>query len=68
MRDEILAANGYSFPGTEKGERYDKSWYNPRFDNIEQFREMLTEIDRHNLTFLDNVINALQQKSVAPDA
>lgn len=58
MRDEILASYGYSFPDIEGGKEYDTQWYLPVYDNKEDFYDLLTEIDRHNLEFLERFIAA----------
>lgn len=61
MRDEILAAYGYNFPGS-KEERYfnyvrDKGL--PQYSSIEDIEPMLSEVDKHNLTFLDKMLNLM---------
>lgn len=57
MRNEILAVYGYTFPNTKILEdfKYCK-WYEPRFTNYEEFLDDMTEIDRHNLKFLDSLL------------
>jgi hypothetical protein len=62
MRDEILASYGYSFPGRDDV-RFSEEWYKPEYDNIEQFRESMTDIDKHNLQFLEKMISAVQNGS-----
>lgn len=57
MRDEILAWYGYSFPDAENPKRYDSQWYFPVYDDRSEFADLMTEIDRHNLAFLEHFIN-----------
>lgn len=67
MRNEILASYGYRFPDPETYEYFNKSRrrsYTPRYDSIEEFEDQLTEIDRHNLAFLQKIIDLMQSKPV----
>ncbi|MGC1241042.1 MAG: WG repeat-containing protein [Chryseosolibacter sp.] len=65
MRDEILACYGYSFPETDKAERYDTRWYLPVYANIEDVTDLLNDIDRHNFEFLERIITAMQSDVAA---
>ncbi len=57
MRNEIFADYGYIFK-SEKWEKYfkDKSWYNPRFDNVD---DKLSELEKENIDFILNFKNQL---------
>ena len=67
MRDEILASYGYSFPGTEISERFSSDWYTPVHDEIGEIRELLSDVDRHNVDFLDMVITAMHPEPILPE-
>lgn len=61
MRDEILAAYGYNFPDS-KQERYftyvrDKELQ--QFSKIEEIEPLLSDVDRHNLLFLNKVLDLM---------
>lgn len=59
MRDEILASYGYRFPDEERIKLFQQNatWYNPNYQTIEEFESNMTEIDRHNLAFLNKIIS-----------
>jgi hypothetical protein len=65
MRDEILADYGYSFPGSKKKRYYNKIWYKPRHDKISDFADQMTDIDKHNLAFLERMISPEDDSAVA---
>ena len=70
MRDEILAWYGYSFPDMEDRKRYASEWYFPIYEERAEFSDLMTEIDRHNLEFLERMINAAlpaDEIEVAPE-
>jgi hypothetical protein len=57
MRDEILAAYGFVFDDpvrTEYFKRFD--WYKAEHISREEFAGEMTEIDQHNLRFLESLI------------
>jgi len=61
MRDEILAEYGFSFPES-KEERYfeylrDKKL--PHYNKVEEIEPMLSDVDRHNLIFLNKVLDLM---------
>ncbi|MBL0742919.1 WG repeat-containing protein [Chryseolinea lacunae] len=63
MRDEILASYGMRFPeGSANAGYISGNWYTPRYDKVEEFEDQLTDIDRHNLQFLEKVIALLTTK------
>jgi hypothetical protein len=64
IRNEILASYGYEFPDQTTRDRFDEDWYNPRFTDISQFEDQLTEVDRHNLDFLARVIAEMDKSAV----
>lgn len=62
MRNEILADYGFIFADEESKQRYEGlTWYKPQYESIESFREEMSEIDRHNLEFLDKVLSLMQK-------
>lgn len=61
MRNEILAAYGYSFTDPKVIEQFKYSkWYIARHEQYEDFWDELTEIDKHNLEFLESMIGTLR--------
>ena len=60
MRNEILAAYGYTFrePADLEQFEYDKT-YLPRFDSYAKFVNDMKEIDKHNLMFLEKMTGTL---------
>lgn len=65
MRDEILADYGFRFTDTETAERFKYyNWYRPQYDKVEDFQEILSEEDSHNLDFLNKIIDILKSKPV----
>lgn len=67
MRDEILASYGYQFPESEKLEHFKNngSWYKPQYSSLEEFESSITEIDKHNLAFLNKILELLQSPTPA---
>jgi hypothetical protein len=67
MRDEILASYGYQFPEPEKLEHFKNngSWYKPQYSSLEEFESSITEIDKHNLAFLNKILELLQSPTPA---
>jgi hypothetical protein len=64
MRNEILASYGFIFPDQTIRERFSTDWYDPRFNNVSEFEEKLTEIDRYNLDFLAKLIALMESQSI----
>jgi hypothetical protein len=63
MRNEILAEYGYIFPDDRTTEHFKYfSWYLPRFGSVATFESALTDIDRHNLKFLEKILGPLPEK------
>ena len=62
MRDEILASYGYSFPDEELTKQFQNimgKQYDPHYTSIEDFAGDMAEIDKHNLTFLNEIIKGM---------
>ena len=60
MRNDILASYGYIFKDEEIARQYSyRDWYKPRYENYADFADQLTDIDRHNLAFLERIIGSL---------
>lgn len=60
MRNEILAAYDFQFADPETQERYEhRQNYEPRYTTYADFIDSMTEIDRHNLLFLERIIGTL---------
>lgn len=65
MRDEILADYGFRFADATTQERFKYyNWYRPQYDKVEDFQEQLSDEDRHNLDFLNRMIDMLKSKPV----
>jgi hypothetical protein len=66
MRDEILAAYGYR-PAAASPEyfNYLRKQDDPFFSSIEDVEQQLTDVDRHNLTFLNKILALMQQPTPA---
>lgn len=57
MRNDILAAYGYIFETQEEKESFEYTgWYKPEITTMESVMEKASEIDRHNLQFLNSLI------------
>jgi YARHG domain/WG containing repeat len=60
MRNEILADYGYGFNDSEMREQFThQDWYAPRYFSYAEFYDSMTEIDKHNLHFLEKIIGTL---------
>jgi hypothetical protein len=60
MRNEILASYGYSFPSEPELEQLKLySWYKPEYDTMEELSTAMTDIDKHNIAFLEKMIRRL---------
>jgi hypothetical protein len=65
MRNEILADYGFRFVDPEMEARFKyNNWYKPQYDKPEEFEELLTAEDRHNLDFLERIIALLKANPV----
>ncbi len=60
IRNEILASYGYKFSDDRISNRFSSDWYRPRYSDISEFEDQLTDIDRHNLDFLARVISYME--------
>jgi hypothetical protein len=60
LRNEILAEYGYSFPTTEEAEKFKVRDIEPRYESIAEFRDAMSDIDKHNIDFLERMINRMQ--------
>ena len=61
MRNEILADYGVTFKKPEDQEYFKQfKWYTPRFDSESEIQDFLSEIDKHNLSFLAKAIQGKQ--------
>jgi hypothetical protein len=61
MRNEILAFYGFRFSEPEVFNSYkSRPWYNPKYVDESQLETELTEIDRHNLHFLKQMIELVE--------
>jgi hypothetical protein len=64
MRNEILAANGFKFTTEVEKETFGNSkWYQPRFNTVDEAKAVMSEIDRHNIVFLERVIASYHNAS-----
>jgi len=62
MRNEILASYGYRFKDSVDIQRF--SQYAQNIDNLEDVQGQLSDVDRHNIAFLDKIIALLGDKPV----
>lgn len=64
MKNEILADNGYIFHGADTTDQYHAraQRYTQRYEDIADVMEQLSDIDRHNVKFLEDAINSLQKE------
>jgi hypothetical protein len=62
MRNEIFASYGYRFKDSVDMQRF--SQYAQNVDNLEDIQGQLSDIDRHNVAFLDKIIALLTDKPV----
>ncbi len=64
MRNEIFASYGYIFDDPATQERFSiQKNYQGSFNSIDQILPLLSEIDRHNVEFLDKILGAFREKS-----
>lgn len=61
MRNEILDEYGYKFTDPELIHQFGEDG---EYTTLEEIGEKLSDIDRHNLTFLDRIIESLKSKAV----
>ncbi|HEU5292178.1 MAG TPA: WG repeat-containing protein [Cyclobacteriaceae bacterium] len=65
MRNEILASYKYTFNDPKILENFEhREWYVMAYDDYDDFWDDMTEIDRHNLTFLESMIGTLRKKPI----
>lgn len=57
IRDEIAAVNGVRPDNAENASRFENQGYAMPYTSRDQIHDPLSEIDAHNLNFLDKVIN-----------
>jgi hypothetical protein len=64
MRNEILAEYGYAFKDIEVQQHFKErnSDYKPKHENYEDFLNEMSEIDKHNLFFLEKIVGTLDTK------
>jgi len=67
MRDEILASYGYRFPEQSRVEQFQQrgDWYVPHHDKVEEIEAEMTDIDRHNLAFLNKILSLMKPSTAA---
>jgi YARHG domain/WG containing repeat len=65
FRNELLAANGYIFSDKGTSEQFGYfDWYEPRYSKYKDFIDDMTEIDKHNLQFLETIVGTLNAEGV----
>ena len=65
MKNEILFEYGYRFKEDDDAKSLTNSKdYHPKYDAIEEFEDKLSDIDRHNLEFLERMIAQMKGSSV----
>lgn len=64
MRNEILAEYGYIFQNADVMENFKyRDWYKPQFATVADFQADLSEIDRHNLVFLEKILGPVDNNA-----
>jgi hypothetical protein len=59
MRNEILAANGFAFKNSEQAQQFTYAqWYKPTIDSYDEVYAKFSDIDRHNLDFLNRLVGS----------
>ena len=63
MRNEILADYGYIFKDEAAKEHFKSFYpgYNPRYTSYSEFIDIMTDIDKQNLNFLEKIIGTLNK-------
>ncbi|MBL7858965.1 MAG: YARHG domain-containing protein [Cyclobacteriaceae bacterium] len=66
MRDEILASYGYAFPSPDRQKQFQDigNWYTPTYSKLDDVQALLTDIDRHNVIFLNRVLHVDDASSI----
>ena len=65
IRNEVLAANGYIFADQEISKQFEyRKWYKPKYGRYKDVIAVMSEIDQHNLIFLENIVGTLDTESV----
>jgi len=60
IRDEIMASNGYIFKDQWRADRFQYYKYDPTIDSYEEIYSKASEIDKHNLDFIEKLIGSFQ--------
>jgi hypothetical protein len=64
MRNEILADYGYIFVDEKTSDSFFyRESYRPRFKRYEDFYDSMTDVDRHNLEFLEKIVGTLRSNT-----
>ncbi len=60
MRDEILASYGFIFPDEGRTQMFTDAgqWYKPTIESYEEIYSKASEVDKHNLDFLNRLIGS----------
>jgi hypothetical protein len=59
IHDEILASYGYRLPDSTTREHFSR--YPQEIENLDEIRSKLTDLDRHNVAFLEMFMGLLQE-------
>jgi hypothetical protein len=63
MRNEILASYGYAFKDEETRTYFTfNNWYKPQYESLADIEGLLSDIDKHNLKFLEQIIGPLKEE------
>jgi len=65
IRDEILASNGYIFKDQTRANRFQYYNYNPIIESYEEIYSRASEIDKHNLDFIETLIGSFQDGAIS---
>jgi hypothetical protein len=65
IRNEVLAANGYIFADQEISKQFEyRKWYKPKYGRYKDVIAVMSEIDKHNLIFLENIVGTLDTEAL----
>lgn len=64
IRNEILATYGFVFKDPKDHMPFEhKKWYEARYKSYSEFLDQMTDIDKHNLLFLETLVGTLDNPS-----
>jgi hypothetical protein len=65
IRNELLATNGYIFADEKISKEFEyRNWYRPQYGRYKDVIDQMSEIDKHNLQFLETIVGTLNAEGV----